>query len=839
MADINENIEEIVNRLSESRDIVQFFNEIRRLTSLSAEDAKALAAALKGISKSTRDLIGNFEDVSNGLRKTKDIQKDLTKSIKDQRNLEIEINKQLRAQGFTQSEIKTILNGTADDREYLLRLAESALDVDIGIIDAAVEANRLQAENIAQARENLKIAKNYNKALGLAGGLVNGISDAAKKLGVDYNVVYDAIEDSKKAMREMAQEVTENGQKAVGFGGKLKVMGAGISGLFKGIVAGLSDPLFIFEQIFKVILDLDEQIGKVAKNFGIAYEEAAELSSKLNDTANKSNELFITTENLTETFLTLNNRYSTFANLSDENLKTFTRLTEQAGYTAEEIGSLFDTTLLTGKELEDTTKEYLGQVKLLKAQTGLALNEKELLKDILTVSSATKIQLGGSAEAIATAVFKAKALGMELKDLESVSNSLLNFQSSIENELAAELLTGKQLNLEGARYASLIGDQAMLADELAKNIGTAADFNKMNVLQQEALAESVGLTRDTLADSLLQREALSRLEQFDGKTAKEKYDNAVRELGVEGARKKLGNDALADQMRSASVQERFLAAVEKIKEVFVSLAEPLMPVLDVLASMLKIIGPIVGGVARFVKFLIDGIVPLKQIVGLFTIYKGIQLGINIAKQTQLAYGILQYSIDTKQISLAATKEALEGKSLALKIATYSLALKDLVVSRVKLGVEKVLGIFQKKNLFTSIGEAAMTAIKGLAGIPIVGWGLGLAAAGAVTALGYQFLKDGMIGPDGGLIVSGEKGTYKLDKNDTVIAGTDINKPTRPSNNTPTTNTKPAALPPQNLNNNINLSVNLDGRKMNNINVRQSNKIGMNSKVLGKGIDVSS
>jgi hypothetical protein len=33
----------------------------------------------------------------------------------------------------------------------------------------------------------------------------------------------------------------------------------------------------------------------------------------------------------------------------------------------------------------------------------------------------------------------------------------------------------------------------------------------------------------------------------------------------------------------------------------------------------------------------------------------------------------------------------------------------------------------------------------------------------------------MISPDGGLLVSGNKGTFQLDKNDTVIAGTDLGK----------------------------------------------------------------
>ena len=37
------------------------------------------------------------------------------------------------------------------------------------------------------------------------------------------------------------------------------------------------------------------------------------------------------------------------------------------------------------------------------------------------------------------------------------------------------------------------------------------------------------------------------------------------------------------------------------------------------------------------------------------------------------------------------------------------------------------------------------------------------------------IDDGEIAPDGGLMVSGKKGTYQLDKNDTVIAGTELGR----------------------------------------------------------------
>ena len=48
--------------------------------------------------------------------------------------------------------------------------------------------------------------------------------------------------------------------------------------------------------------------------------------------------------------------------------------------------------------------------------------------------------------------------------------------------------------------------------------------------------------------------------------------------------------------------------------------------------------------------------------------------------------------------------------------------------------------------------------------------------GAVAAIGgaiYGFMQDGMIGPGGEMVVSGPKGSIQLDKDDSIIAGTNL------------------------------------------------------------------
>ena len=95
---------------------------------------------------------------------------------------------------------------------------------------------------------------------------------------------------------------------------------------------------------------------------------------------------------------------------------------------------------------------------------------------------------------IGEAAIKARQLGVSLDTVSKISDSVLDFQSSIDNELKASLLTGKQLNLNRARELAMMGDMAGLQDEIVKQIGTEEELQRMNVIQRKALAGALGIT---------------------------------------------------------------------------------------------------------------------------------------------------------------------------------------------------------------------------------------------------------------------------------------------------------------------------------------------------------
>ena len=250
------------------------------------------------------------------------------------------------------------------------------------------------------------------------------------------------------------------------------------------------------KQLKDIFLAIDTGAGELAKGMNMSYKEALAFRDKLGEIAQDSKDAALNTKGMQESYMAIGQALGANADVNEKELKTFTKLREQAGYTNEELVSMYKMSLVTGKTLEDTTKEFLGGAEALSAQKGLAINVKQLMKETANVSNATKLSLVGGAKGLAEAAVAAKALGVDLSKVSDISGKLLNFEDSISAELEAELLTGKQINLETARLAALNGDMATVAEEIKKQIGGSAEFSKMNRIQQEAFANAVGMGRE-------------------------------------------------------------------------------------------------------------------------------------------------------------------------------------------------------------------------------------------------------------------------------------------------------------------------------------------------------
>ena len=735
---------------------------------------KSLSSVRDIAQKLKYDQAGIYELNRKQLLAVQDKQKIAEKELRDQAE---RLAREKGIVDLSQVRLKFIKNLT-EDEFAILKMAQDEFDV-------------LNRSNLLLNQRILK-EERIEELMGLGGVALKGIEQSLNKLGLGSLASALGVDSALEKMRELAKEIEEASGATLSFADKIKVLKTGFGEVKDQLAESLTDPLaigtFLATQITDAFLSLDKSTGELAKNFGISYRAASGLSNDLNSAANNSYLLNVNTQGLTEALITLNNQFGTFAYLSEEALTTFTRLTKEAGLSAESAGMLFRTTVLTGKEVEGTTKEFLGEASALAATNGIALNQKQILEEVKNTSQATLLSLGGQPAKIAEAIVQAKLLGVNLQQVEGIASSLLQFESSISSELEAELLTGKQLNLERARLAAINNDLATVAEEIAKQVGTASDFTAMNVIQQEALAKSVGMTREDLAKSLIEREALVKLSGVEGKTAQERFNNLVKEVGLEEAKKRLGDEALANQLAGQSVQERFTASIEKLKEVFVSLVEPLMPVLDIFAEIAGVVSALVAGpMGQILKF---AATLAKYLLPVYGLYKGILA----LQKANVAISRVAAIIEAGRLTTLQGQVVARGEENAISKISIFLARTKLFFTNaeyratVLTNTQKTIGntitrignAFKKGGLIYDIGAAAVNAIA--ATMKFLGKFLGpfaipaaIAAGGVIAAAGYKFLKgnDVMSQGYGKRTLMAPEGAIQLNDKDTVIAGTDL------------------------------------------------------------------
>jgi hypothetical protein len=215
-------------------------------------------------------------------------------------------------------------------------------------------------------------------------------------------------------------------------------------------------------------------------------------------------------------------------------------------------------------------------------QSKTQLDMKSVIEATGKVTGQIRANMGGNVVEIAKAVTQAKLLGTNLESVAAAGKQLLNFEQSISAEMNAELLTGRALNLERARAAALAGNQAVLAEELAKNMGDFTSFTKLNVIQQDALAAAMGMQSNEVSDMLFKQETMNK---------------SAEELRA------LGKDELADRMEAKSTQDKMNAAMEQLKQTFVNLGTTLLPIFKLLGVVAGIFAVIIGYTQDLIGFL--------------------------------------------------------------------------------------------------------------------------------------------------------------------------------------------------------------------------------------------
>lgn len=326
-----------------------------------------------------------------------------------------------------------------------------------------------------------------------------------------------------------------------------------------------------------------DNINNLQKNLGISYKSAYQLQNSLRDTALNSEKLFITSKDLNKSFSDLASETGIISDFGGDTLVTMTALTKQLGLGVKEASQLSLLARIQGEDTEGVLENTVKTVNAVNRQRNSAISAKAVLNDIATASASIVVSLGMSPQLLAEAATEARALGLSLEQVDKIAGSILEFESSIENELKFQMLTGKEINLDKARQLALDNDLAGLSEEIANNSEITEAFATGNRIQQQAAADALGMSRDELGKMIMQQEFQNLLQ-----------DDFIEKYGEQSYQ----------QMQAQSASEKFEASLEKIK--------------GVIGDIGAIFSPIIDGFAQLVGFIASSKVGLVALAGVFS-----------------------------------------------------------------------------------------------------------------------------------------------------------------------------------------------------------------------------
>lgn len=211
-----------------------------------------------------------------------------------------------------------------------------------------------------------------------------------------------------------------------------------------------------------------------------------------------------------------------FGGLKDITLQTQLNtnlIATNMGISGEEAASVVGSFARLNNNSADAAVNMAATTKSMAKAAGLPVDQ--LMKDVAGSTKAFAEYGKDGGINIAKAAVSAGKLGVNMDALTNVTDSLLDFETSINAELELGAMLGKNLNLDRARALAYEGDIGGAVKETLANLGGIDGFNKMDIFQKRKAAELLGISVEQLEKMAKNSDKLNR----DGSVQLSKFDS--------------------------------------------------------------------------------------------------------------------------------------------------------------------------------------------------------------------------------------------------------------------------------------------------------------------------
>jgi hypothetical protein len=388
---------------------------------------------------------------------------------------------------------------------------------------SAEEINAAQEKQIGKAKELHGEMQKIEKA---GGSVLKSFSEFGQKIGGMipvfgqlFQTVFGELADAQKMFEDaVAQGTSKAGARYKALTGTIKALTIAAATSFAKMAF---DGAKTSSEAFKIV---KQGIGGGLIDAKIAMQAASGAAAKMG----------IPLAEASGYIGQMNSALGTSLGFTSEQVATFGRLTRNMGVSSGAATKIFKIATKTGISFEDMAKKVGGITTKLNAMNGTAIAPQAVFEEMGNASSTILRNMKDNPDALIKAAAGARAMGMEMNRIADAAESTLDFENSMQKEMEAELILGKELNLDKLRAAAATGDQVAIQEEQKRIIMENADAVKGNVKAQEMLAASLGMSKEELNGILNATEDNVKMANNDAAAAQANAENkkkSAEELG--------------------------------------------------------------------------------------------------------------------------------------------------------------------------------------------------------------------------------------------------------------------------------------------------------------------
>ena len=606
------------------------------------------------------------DEINTALKLEKTERKEIDKSARSLAKLSATVRKELGLtsskgslfRSISQDIVKakaeeSVLDGEAQSKAARRESIMSSILSDLESQAKAIERARgvdEEREQFEQRRRDIKASADDLTSEELK-KLLDAVDKAEQMYGIQQRTL--AIQNAQKDLYDSIPQSIKSG---LDFGkalmNTLKTAGAAAVGF---IILGT-----ILTSAVTSFVALDSAAEKFNQETGLAVSQVKELRTQANNLVADFRDIGLEAQDYFDIQKEIVGVLGDTARVSDSIAGAQAVITKNFGVSNQAAAKTLQIFQSLGGVSENTAASLQLQTLELAKQTGVA--PAKVLEDIAESSDSIYGAFRGNSEELIKQAVQSRRLGTNLKDVLETTDKLLDFESSITQELEAAAFVGGQFNLSQARALRAAGDIAGAQEEILRQIQRSGDFRQQDVFTQRALASAAGMTVDEIARQLTVQDRLNSLGADQVDSAKELLDAGVDITN-------LNDEQLAQEVQKFALQKEQQGQLTNISNAFqgiaATLGASLVPLLEALTPILQIALTPIQLMAEGLKFMVDGIKEYSTVFGglvsiLGTAYV-IQKGIALYAKREAVIRLL----NIKRLAIAASLSALSNPAKAL------------------------------------------------------------------------------------------------------------------------------------------------------------------------------